>query len=226
VQICRRISHPNVVRVFDMGRFAGGIFVTMELLEGVILEDLISPMSPLPFSRIRRYLTEIATGLQEAHDLGIVHRDLKPANVFATERGLKILDFGIARMSGFDAQFTQTGLVFGSPAFMSPEQLLAQPLDGRSDLYSLGVVAFDLICGQVPFRQENPNALAMAHIHDPLPDIRTYRAETPVAWQELLERLTAKRPEDRFASAAEVIEALARLPEPEIDPQVAALFEP
>jgi serine/threonine-protein kinase len=214
VQICRRISHPNVVRVFDLGRFSGGIFVTMELLQGQTLEQTTFRGEPLPFERIRQFLSEITTGLQEAHALGIVHRDLKPANIFVTERGLKILDFGIARMTGLDAHLTQTGLVFGSPAFMSPEHLLAQPLDGRADLYSLGVVAYWLISGQVPFRNDNPNALALAHLHEAPADVRELRPDTPAPWQDFVARLLAKKPQDRFPSAREVLAALASFPAP------------
>jgi serine/threonine protein kinase len=177
---------------------------------------------PLPFERIRQFLSEITTGLQEAHALGIVHRDLKPANIFVTERGLKILDFGIARMTGLDAHLTQTGLVFGSPAFMSPEHLLAQPLDGRADLYSLGVVAYWLIGGQVPFRNDNPNALALAHLHETPPDIRELRPDTPAPWRDFVALLLAKKPQNRFASAREVLAALAELPTPPPAPSALA----
>ncbi|HXO22153.1 MAG TPA: protein kinase, partial [Thermoanaerobaculia bacterium] len=130
VQICRKITHPNVVRVFDLGRFEGGIFITMELLEGQRLDRLIDPAKPLPLGRVKVLLTEIAAGLQEAHALGIVHRDLKPGNVILTAARAKILDFGIARMAGIDNRLTQTGFAVGSPMYMSPEQLQGATLDG------------------------------------------------------------------------------------------------
>ena len=213
VQICRRVSHPNVVRVFDLGRFDGGVFVTMELLEGQTLDNVISPFDTIPLSRVRYFISEIAAGLQEAHALGIVHRDLKPSNVMVTEKRLKILDFGIARMSGgFDSRLTRTGFAFGSPMFMSPEQLMGEELDGRSDLYSLGIVAYAMIAGREPFVDENPAVLALRHLQEEPPDVRQFRPGLPEPWVAFLARLLAKKPADRFASAREVLAALETLP--------------
>lgn len=213
VQICRRVSHPNVVRVFDLGRFDGGVFVTMELLEGQTLDNVISPFDTIPLSRVRFFISEIAAGLHEAHGLGIVHRDLKPSNVMVTEKRLKILDFGIARMSGgFDSRLTRTGFAFGSPMFMSPEQLMGEELDGRSDLYSLGIVAYAMIAGREPFVDENPAVLALRHLQEEPPDIRQFRPGLPEPWVTFLARLLAKKPADRFASAREVLAALETLP--------------
>ncbi|HEY0554069.1 MAG TPA: serine/threonine-protein kinase, partial [Thermoanaerobaculia bacterium] len=211
LQICRRVSHPNVVRVFDLGRFEGGIFITMELLEGQILEDVIVKDQPIPLERIRFFLSEIAAGLQEAHSLGIVHRDLKPSNVMVTGRRLKILDFGIARMTGFDNRLTRTGFAFGSPMYMSPEQLLGQPLDGRSDLYALGILAFALITGREPFTDDNPAVLALMHLRDEIPDIRQGRPDLPAPWIGFIARLLAKEPDHRYASAEEVLAVLPTL---------------
>lgn len=213
LQICRRVTHANVVRVFDLGRFDGGIFITMELLEGQILERLISRDAPLPLARIRFFLAEIAAGLQEAHALGIVHRDLKPSNVMVTERHLKILDFGIARMSGMDSRLTQTGFAFGSPMYMSPEQLQGMPLDGRSDLYALGILAYALIAGREPFQDDNMAVVALQHLRDEVPDICQFRSGLPLAWLELLSKLLAKEPDDRYDSARQVLAALAALPD-------------
>jgi tetratricopeptide (TPR) repeat protein len=211
LQICRRVSHPNVVRVFDLGRFEGGIFITMELLEGQMLEDLIVKGETLPLERIRFFLLEIAAGLQEAHSLGIVHRDLKPSNVMVTGRRLKILDFGIARMTGFDNRLTRTGFAVGSPMYMSPEQLLGQPLDGRSDLYALGILAYALIAGREPFADDNPAVLALMHLRDEVPDIRQFRPDIPPAWIGFLARLLAKEPDQRYASAEELLAVLPTL---------------
>jgi eukaryotic-like serine/threonine-protein kinase len=212
LQICRRVSHPNVVRVFDLGRFEGGIFITMELLEGQMLEDLIVKGETLPLERIRFFLSEIAAGLQEAHSLGIVHRDLKPSNVMVTGRRIKILDFGIARMTGFDNRLTRTGFAFGSPMYMSPEQLLGQPLDGRSDLYALGILAYALVAGREPFSDDNPAVLALMHLRDEVPDIRQFRPDIPPPWIGFLARLLAKEPDQRYASAEELLAVLPTLP--------------
>jgi serine/threonine-protein kinase len=211
VQICRRISHPNVVRVYDLGRFPGGIFVTMEHLEGRNLELLIEEESPLPFERIRAILTGVASGLREAHSLGVIHRDLKPANVMVTATRVKILDFGIASMQDGDPRLTQVGFVMGSPMYMSPDQLQGRELDGRSDLYSLGILAYTLIGGREPFAHSDPTVLALKQIREKHADIRGLRPETPAPWVAFLDRLLAKEPEERFQSPQEVLDALAEL---------------
>jgi tetratricopeptide (TPR) repeat protein len=214
VQICRRITHPNVVRVYDIGRFAGGIFVTMELIEGKRLDRLLKESGPLPLARARGILSEVAAGLREAHALDIVHRDLKPGNVMLTPGRLKILDFGIAHMAAHkDHRLTQTGEAMGSPMYMSPEQIQGLALDGRSDLYSLGVLAFTLLTGREPFGGPTPGALALQHLQTPAPDLRTLRPEAPAEWAAFVARLLAKRPDERYASAQEVLEAVATLPD-------------
>ncbi|HLX09287.1 MAG TPA: serine/threonine-protein kinase [Thermoanaerobaculia bacterium] len=212
VQICRRITHPNVVRVFDLGRHEGAIFIIMELLEGQALVDLIDPERRPPLARVKTILAEIASGLQEAHNLGVVHRDLKPENVILTPTRLKILDFGIARMTGFDKRLTQVGFALGSPLYMSPEQIQGITLDSRSDLYSLGVLAYALIAGREPFDGTNSTAIAIQHLQQPAPDLRAVRPDLPAGWSEAVKKLLAKRPEDRFQSGEQVIAALAPLP--------------
>ncbi|HZF09128.1 MAG TPA: protein kinase [Thermoanaerobaculia bacterium] len=212
VQICRRITHPNVVRVFDLGRFPGGIFITMELIEGERLDRLTADGRSLPLGRVKSILGEIAAGLEEAHALGIVHRDLKPGNVILTPQRIKILDFGIARMAGLDVRLTQTGFAVGSPLYMSPEQLQGGTIDGRADLYSLGILAYTLIAGQEPFSGATATALALQHLQAAPPDIRRFRPDLPEPWSPFLARLLAKRPAERFQSAREVREAVAELP--------------
>ena len=212
IQICRKITHPNVVRVFDLGRFPGGIFLTMELLEGERLDHRLARQGPLPTQLVQHFLCELAAGLEEAHALGVVHRDLKPSNIFLTPLRLKILDFGIARQLGSDARLTATGFAVGSPAYMSPEQLQGLPLDGRSDLYSLGVLTFALLAGREPFAGATAAALAVQHLQQQPPDLRHLRPELPAGWPEMVARLLAKRPADRFQSAAEFAGAVAALP--------------
>jgi len=212
LQICRRITHPNVVRVFDLGRFPGGIFLTMELLEGERLDHRLARLGPLPPPLAQHFLCEVAAGLEEAHSLGIVHRDLKPSNIFLTPLRLKILDFGIARQLGSDTRLTATGFAVGSPAYMSPEQLQGLPLDGRSDLYALGVLAFTLLAGREPFSGATAAALALQHLQQQPPDLRRMRPDLPAGWPELVARLLAKQPSDRYTSAAAVGEALSELP--------------
>jgi tetratricopeptide (TPR) repeat protein len=211
VQICRKITHPNVVRVFDLGRHAGSIFIIMELLEGQVLVDLIDPERRPSLARLKTILCEIASGLGEAHALGVVHRDLKPENIILTATRLKIVDFGIARMSGFDKRLTQVGFALGSPLYMSPEQIQGLSLDSRSDLYSLGVLAFALIAGHEPFDGPNSTAIAIQHLQQPPADLNALRPGLPAGWHEVVAKLLAKRPEDRFQSTNDLIAALLPL---------------
>ncbi len=211
VQICRKITHPNVVRVFDLGRFPGGIFVTMELVGGQRLDKLIRRDQLLPLDRVRWILGEIAAGLDAAHALHVVHRDLKPSNVMLTDARVKILDFGIARMAG-NSKITQTGYAVGSPLYMSPEQLQGLPLDGRSDLYALGVLAYALTAGREPFVGDNLTVIAIHHIQNAPPDLRKLRPEVPDAWVRFIDKLLKKTPEERPPSARAVLEAIQALP--------------
>ncbi len=213
VQICRRITHPNVVRVFDMGRFEGGIFITMEFLEGQRLDELVTGRNNLPLKTIKRVLSEVAAGLQEAHGLGVVHRDLKPSNIILTPTRLKILDFGIARMAGFESQLTQTGFAVGSPHYMSPEQLQGISIDGRSDLYSLGVMTYLLLTGREPFHASTMAALALQHLQEAPPPVQNGRPGLPEPWSDFVHRLLAKQPNQRYSSAREVLHAVQQLPD-------------
>jgi tetratricopeptide (TPR) repeat protein len=212
VQICRRITHPNVVRVFDIGRFEGGLFVTMEFLEGKTLERVLREEGPLPLSRARDLLLQLLAGLQEAHGLRVVHRDLKPSNVVIASGRVKILDFGIARVEGADVGLTQAGEVLGSPKYMSPEQIQGEELDGRSDLYALGVLAFAMIAGREPFSGKTPSAIALKHLHEPPPDVTSLRPDLPPEWRAVIDRLLAKSRDSRFATAGDAADAVRALP--------------
>ncbi len=214
VQICRKISHPHVVRVHDYGRFPGGIFVTMELLDGPGLDQMIKHEAPLPVARAREILKGIAAALSEAHRLKIIHRDLKPSNVILVDDRVKVLDFGIARMgdASSTSNLTRTGEVVGSPLFMAPEQIQGQPVAGTCDLYALGVIAYTLLTGREPFLADNTTAIVLKHLHEPPPDARDQRPELPEEWAELITKLLAKNPADRYQSADELLEVLAGMP--------------
>jgi tetratricopeptide (TPR) repeat protein len=212
VQITRRLTHPNIVRVFDLGRHDGVLYVTMEVVDGQRLDHLIAGAAGTPLDRIRDITSQIASGLAVAHAVGVVHRDLKPGNVILTAQGVKILDFGIARPLDATTQLTQTGYALGTPAYMSPEQVRGEPLDGRSDLYALGVVVFTLLCGREPFLAENPTAVALMHLQNQPPDVRQYRADAPAEWALFVDRLLEKDPAARYAMAADVERAVAALP--------------
>ena len=214
VQIARRITHPNVVRVYDLGRFDGGIFVTMEYLEGRTLDKVLEEEGPLELHRLRNVLHQLLAGLEPAHQLKIVHRDLKPSNVHLGPGGhVKLLDFGIARMEGTEVDLTLKNEVLGSPKYMSPEQIRGDSLDGRSDIYSMGVVAYTLLAGREPFRGKNPSTIAAKQLRDEPPSIVQFRADLPSAWEEFLARCLEKDREKRFADVAEAREALIDLPD-------------
>lgn len=214
VQICRRLSHPNIVRVHDIGRFPGGVFVTMEILEGDSLETLLEASERMPAERVRTILLGIAAALSEAHSMSIVHRDLKPGNVIVNGDRVKVLDFGIARRNdGSTAiNLTRTGEVIGSPLYMAPEQIQGKPLDGTCDLYALGVIAFTLLSGQEPFTGDNPTAIVLQHVNDPPPSIETFRPDLDAAWGAMLNRLLAKKSTDRYPSAEVLSDVLRALP--------------
>ena len=213
VQISRRISHKNVVRVFDIGRFPGGIFVIMELLDGPGLDTVIAAESPMTLERTRRILTEIAEALGEAHRLQIVHRDLKPGNVILVNDQVKVLDFGIARMNdGSGTNLTRTGEVIGSPLYMAPEQIQGLPLSGTCDLYALGVIGYAMLTGRDPFYADSPTAVIFKQLNEPAPDIRHLRTDLPQPWVDMLERLLQKKPQMRYSSAEALLEVLAALP--------------
>ncbi|MEM6792712.1 MAG: protein kinase [Acidobacteriota bacterium] len=212
VQISRRITHTNVVRVHDLGRFPGGIFVIMELLEGPGLDEVIKEEAPLEPARVKVLLSEIAAALGEAHRLQIVHRDLKPGNVILVEGRVKVLDFGIARAKDDTTHLTRTGEVIGSPLYMSPEQIQGQELDGTCDLYALGVMTYTLLTGREPFAADSPTAVVLKHLNEPAPDIRSFLPELDQAWVDVLDRLLAKQPSERFQTADALLDAVADLP--------------
>ena len=201
MQICRRITHPNVVRVYDIGRFPGGLFVTMEYLEGRTLDQRDArARAAAAGRRARACWPSCSPACRRRTQLRIVHRDLKPSNVILTGERLKILDFGIARMEGGDGSLTMTGEVLGSPKYMSPEQIQGEELDGRTDLYSLGVLAYAMLAGREPFtgndaERDRPQAAPASRRRT----CSQLRPDLPLAWQELLARLLAKRRDERYA---------------------------
>ena len=211
VQICHRVTHPNVVRVYDCGRFAGGLFLSMELLEGQGLDAFLTQRKSVSWSVARNILSQIAAGLDEAHQQGVLHRDLKPSNIFLTAQRVKILDFGIALALDHATRLTHTGHVVGTPHYMSPEQIRGQACDARSDLYSLGIVAFTILTGREPFTG-SLTQVALQHLQNEPPPLLSLRADAPAGWPELIVSLLAKEPADRPATARSVQEMLAALP--------------
>ncbi len=212
VQICRRITHPNIVRVYDVGRFAGGLFLTMELLEGQSLDSVLEMHGSLPFESVKSILAGVLAGLTAAHAEGVIHRDLKPGNVFLTDRRIKVLDFGIAHMKSQATRLTATGTAVGTPRYMSPEQIQGLDLDPRTDLYSLGVVAFTLIAGRCPFEGSTIAEISIHHLNTEPADLRSLRSETPAVWAGWVHQLLKKDREERPPSCNAAYESLKQLP--------------
>lgn len=206
-----RLSHPHIVTIYDAGEEAGTAYIAMELLRGRHLADYAASASLLPAAIAIEVTARLADALHYAHQQGVVHRDVKPGNiVFDPPTGeLKITDFGIARLT--DSGRTRTGLVLGTPSFMSPEQLQGRAVTGRSDLFSLAVTLFQLLTGQLPFRADSMPALMFKIAHDAHPPIDAVRPGLPAGLQPFFDRALAKEPADRHESGAEFADALRRL---------------
>ncbi|HTI96126.1 MAG TPA: protein kinase, partial [Rudaea sp.] len=205
-RIAAKLHHRNVVGVHDVGRAGEYHYIAMEYLGGGAA--LANDGKPRPVGFALRVTREIATALNYAHAKGFVHRDVKPDNILLREDGSAALtDFGIARASDSATHMTRTGTVIGTPHYMSPEQARGRPLDGRADLYSLGVVLYELLTGRVPFHADDSLAVGIMHITQPIPIL----PERLYALQPLLNRLLAKQPEDRFQDGAAVADAIEQI---------------
>ena len=205
VDVIAHLEHPHILPIYDYGKAEGVPFIVMRYLPGGSLQDLIRK-GQVPLERIEKPITQVASALDHAHQAGIIHRDLKPANILLDNAGNAYLtDFGIARVLGSDL----TGsMLIGTPAYMSPEQASGQPLDARSDIYALGVVLFEFITGREPYQAETPVALLFKHINEAIPPIANFRTDVPPAVEAVVTRATSKDPDDRYASAGELAQAL------------------
>jgi serine/threonine-protein kinase len=200
-----QLSHPHVVGVIDAGEDDGRPYIVLEYVEGETLKERIRRQGRLPVTEAVAYAIEIARALGAAHSRHIVHRDVKPQNVLIDQEGsAKVTDFGIARTLEEDG-LTADGRVLGTTDYVSPEQALGQHVTGQSDLYSLGVVLYEMVTGEVPFRGENQVAVAMKHVREEIPDVQTKRPEVSAALASIIETATAKRQDERYADDAELI---------------------
>jgi serine/threonine protein kinase len=196
-----QLSHPHIVTVIDRGEDGGQQFIVFEFIDGENLKQLIGRIGPLPVRRAVELALEVSDALAFAHDHGLVHRDVKPQNVLLTPDGdAKVTDFGIARSLDVEQGVTQTGTVLGTSNYLSPEQASGQPVTPATDVYSLGVVLYELLTGDVPFPGENFVAVAMKHINEPPPDLTERRPDVPLRLVAAVERALEKDPSRRFQS--------------------------
>jgi hypothetical protein len=203
-----RLQHRDIVTIFDAGEDQDLAYIAMEYLKGHDLQRYTTPTSLLPVPTVLHVVARVADALAYAHSQGVVHRDIKPANVMVdpADDSVKVTDFGIARIT--DSSRTRTGMVLGTPSFMSPEQMAGRRVDGRSDIYSLGVMLFQLLCGRLPHNAESMAKLMYQIANDPAPDIRGLRPSLPEALANAVALALEKRPEVRYADGRQLAEDL------------------
>ncbi len=201
-----KLAHPNTITVYDFGQSNDGLlYLVMEKLTGRPLADILDSDGSLPVERAVHILAQICDSLSEAHKNGITHRDLKPENIFIEEKVgnpdfVKVLDFGIAKMAGDETttQATAAGMICGTPAYMSPEQAMGKEIDGRSDIYALGVLLYEMLTNEKPFEGDTPMEVMLKHINEPSPDIyQRTQIQVPQGIQDTIDRLLAKKTEAR-----------------------------
>jgi serine/threonine-protein kinase len=216
IKLARRITHRNVLRTHDFGETSGTPYISMEYLEGVTLKDLLRSRGALPLGVGLRIAKQVCQGLEAAHQQGVVHRDIKPQNILILpETGdLKIMDFGIARVSEMQAGasgLTTAGTVMGTPDYIPPEQAQGNPADFRSDIYSLGVVLFEIFTGAMPFAGDTVMAVVLSHIQKPPPPPRSVNPKVPPELEAIILRCLEKQPDQRYQSVGEILKDLVEV---------------
>ena len=199
------LRHPNIVQIHDFGEQDSLYYMVMEFVDGANLSHLVQQHGRIAISTATSIIVQVADALDAAHNKGMLHRDLKPENIMVNTDGLAILmDFGIARLVDNNTRLTQTGMSIGTPSYMAPEQALGEAeLGPACDIYSLGVVLFELVTGQLPYQADTPIAVMMKALNDPMPMPRSLNPEIPEAFENIILKATAKQVEDRYADAAQ-----------------------
>lgn len=205
-----RLSQPNIVNVYDAGNIGKTYYMVMELIDGITLHELIQQRGGrLPEREAIAIAMQICEGLSHAHQNGIIHRDVKPLNIMCTPEGkFKLTDFGIARLSRMANSITKTGTVMGSVHYFSPEQASDQKVSAASDLYSLGIVLYEMVTGEVPFDAPENLQIAFQHLEAPVPDPRAKNPELSEEFCQIIFQSLEKKPEDRYQTAKEMKQAL------------------
>lgn len=207
-QAAARLSHPNIVNVYDVIDEGDSHYIIMELIEGITLKSYIAKKGRLEVKETIGIAIQVAQGMSAAHQHNIIHRDIKPQNIIVSRDGkVKVADFGIARAASSN---TQDLNAMGSVHYISPEQAKGEPVDARSDIYSLGITMFEMVTGRLPFDGENTLSVAMAHLENPITPPKVCNPDIPESLEQIILKCTEKRPEDRYGSAEEVIADLRR----------------
>ena len=211
-QVIAGLEHTYIVPVYDFGQEGDMPFIVMRYLSGGTLDERLD-QKPMPFAQAVPILQRIAAALDTAHQRGIIHRDLKPGNIlFDAEGGAYLSDFGIAKIAQETSAITGTGIMIGTPEYMSPEQAMGQRgLDHHSDIYTLGVIAYEMLTGHHPYEADTPVGLMLKHVTEPVPSLDTARYGLPADCNPILARALAKKPADRFASAGDFVKALTTM---------------
>lgn len=218
-----KLEHPNIVHVYNFGQENGSYFIVMSYVEGKSLQELVAEKGPLPIKDATDIMTGVLQGLSHAHSKSVIHRDIKPANILVGQNNVpRIVDFGLARSISEEKQLTMAGEMVGTAYFMSPEQGLAGQVDSRADLYAVGATYFYILTGRYPFDGKSSIEVIHKHIGDPVPNIMLIRPDVPLWASRVIERLMRKKPEERYQTAAEVIEEFAKHPDGEEAPSVSA----
>jgi len=214
------LTHPAITSIYELFEFENRVVLVMEWIEGQTLRAKILQEGPQKWRQLAHWMIEACSGLEAAHRQGIIHRDIKSSNLMITaENRLKILDFGLAKQRileaspSFDTELSMQGAIMGTLDYMSPEQACGQPADQRSDLFSLGMVLFEGLTGLLPFRRNSPASTLQAIINEPTPDLALYAVEEAEPFNRILQKLLAKQPGRRYATAAQLgkdLEALLK----------------
>jgi serine/threonine-protein kinase len=210
IRLARRITHPNVLRTHDLGETNGLRYLSMEFVKGITLKGMVEQDQLIPTPVALRIAKQICAGLAAAHEVGVIHRDIKPQNIIIESTGgLKIMDFGIARLTQ-ERGMTATGTVVGTPDYMSPEQARGVDLDFRSDIYSTGVVLYELFTGTLPFDGDTPLAVVLKHVQEKPPPPQTKNPKIDPKIAAIILKCMQKDPPERYQSVNQLYEALTR----------------
>jgi serine/threonine-protein kinase len=210
IQVCKDLDHPNIVKVLDHGKEDDYVFMVMEYVSGKDLKKIIEEKGPIPVDWAVEIIKQVAYALSYANSKNIVHRDIKPQNIMITNDGkVKLMDFGIARIGGLST-LTQTGVFMGTPQYASPEQLEGKKVDIRSDIFSLGIVFYEILTGLLPYAEETTISLMLKRYQEELPDVRSINSNIPKGIAMIIKKMTARFPEFRYQTPEELIDDLNR----------------